>query len=178
MDTVGTASALLGFSIGLWAFATYRILAMAFYSLQDTKTPAIVAVMSVGLNIGLSLWLMQFLQHTGLALAAGLAAIGNTLILTVILGNRLQGLLWKKLGISLVRTGIALLPLIAVSSWITGLPIWHEVGHSPEKAVWLALALGASAMGYFTVHQLFRSEELTHLKLMLRRKIKQSSTSP
>jgi putative peptidoglycan lipid II flippase len=177
LDTVGTASALLGFSVGLWAFASYRILAMAFYSLQDTKTPAIVAVMSVGMNIGLSVWLMQSLQHTGLALAAGLAAIGNTLILIVILGNRLQGLLWIKLGTSLFRTGIALLPLIVVCSWITELPIWHEVGHSLEKAVWLALALVASAMGYFTVHRLLGSEELTHLKLMLQRKIKQSSHS-
>jgi putative peptidoglycan lipid II flippase len=177
MDTVGTASALLGFSIGLWAFASYRILATAFYSLQDTRTPAIVAVVSVVMNIGLSLWLMQSLQHTGLALAASLSAIGNTLILITILGSRLQGLLWKKLGTSLARTGIALLPLIAVSSWITGLPIWHEAGHSPEKAVWLSLAIVASAMGYFTVHQLFQSEELTHLMLMLRRKIiKPSST--
>ena len=177
MDTVGTASALLGFSIGLWAFASYRILAMAFYSLQDTRTPAIVAVMSVGMNIGLSLWLMQSLQHTGLALAAGLAAIGNTLILIVILGNRLQGLLWIKLGASLFRTGIALLPLIVVSTWITELPIWHEVGQNLEKTVWLALALVASAIGYFTVHQLLGSEELTHLKLMLQRKRKQSSTT-
>lgn len=177
MDTVGTASALLGFSVGLWAFASYRILAMAFYSLQDTRTPAIVAVISVGLNIGLSVWLMQSLQHTGLALAAGLAAIGNTLILLVILGNRLQGLLWIKLGSSLFRTGIALLPLIVVCAWITDLPIWHEVGHSLEKAVWLALALVASAMGYFTVHHLLGSEELKHFKLMLQRKIKHSSPS-
>jgi putative peptidoglycan lipid II flippase len=177
-DTVGTASALLGFSVGLWAFASYRILATAFYSLQDTRTPAIVAVVSVGMNIGLSLWLMQSLQHTGLALAAGLAAMGSTLILITILGNRLQGLLWEKLGTSLGRTGIALLPLIAVSSWITKMPIWQETGHSPEKAGWLTLAILASGMGYFTVHQFFKSEELTHLKLILRRKIKNSSSIP
>jgi len=177
LDTVGTASALLGFSVGLWAFASYRILATAFYSLQDTKPPAILAVVSVGLNIGLSLWLMQWLQHTGLALAAALAAIGNTLMLLTILGNRLQGLLWKKLGISLVRTGIALLPLIAVSSWIAGFPIWHITGQSLAKVAWLAMALVASTMGYFTVHHLFKSEELTHLKLMLRRKIRPSSTT-
>jgi len=177
MDTVGTASALLGFSIGLWAFASYRILATAFYSLQDTRTPAIVAVVSVAMNIGLSLWLMQSLQHTGLALAAGLASISNTLMLITILSNRLQGLLWKKLGTSLVRTGIALLPLIAVSSWVTGLPIWREAGHHPEKAAWLGVAIIGSAMGYFTIHQLFQSEELAHLKLMLRQKVKKSSST-
>ena len=94
-DTIGTASALLAFSVGLWAFASYRILAMAFYSLQDTRTPAAAAITSVGINISLSLWLMIPLAHTGLALAAGLAAIGHTLILAIILGKRLQGLLWR-----------------------------------------------------------------------------------
>ena len=177
MDTIGTASALLGFSIGLWAFASYRILATAFYSLQDTKTPAIVAVVSVGLNIGLSLWLMQWLQYTGLALAAACAAMGNTLILLTILGNRLQGLLWKTLAISLVRTGIALLPLIAVSLWIAGFPLWQTTGGTPEKVAWLTLALVASTIGYFSVHHVFKSEELMHLTLMLRRKMRKPTST-
>jgi len=171
LDTIGTASALLGFSVGLWAFASYRILAMAFYSLQDTRTPAIVAILSVGINIGLSLWLMTLLAHTGLALAAGLAAIGHTLILATILGKRLQGLLWHTLGASLLRTGIALLPLIGLCAWIASFPLWQEGGQAPQKMIWLILAISGSAMGYFGVHQLLHSDELMHLKLMLQRKI-------
>ncbi len=175
-DTIGTASALWGFSVGLWAFSSYRILAMAFYSLQDTRTPATVAVLSVGLNIGLSLWLMTPLGHTGLALAAGLAAIGHTLMLATILGNRLQGLLWTRLGASLARTGIALLPVIGLCTWMVSLPIWQETGQGPQKAAWLFLALCGSALGYFGIHQLLHSDELSHLKLMLQRKLpKQSS---
>jgi len=170
LDTAGTASALLGFSVGLWAFASYRILAMAFYSLQDTRTPAIVAIFSVGINIGLSLWLMTLFAHTGLALAAGLAAIGHTLILATILGKRLQGLLWHNLGASLLRTGIALLPMIGFCTWIAAFPLWQEVGQGPQKITWLFLAIGGSAMGYFGIHQLLRSDELMHLKLMLQRR--------
>ena len=149
LDTIGTASALLGFSVGLWAFASYRILAMAFYSLQDTRTPAAVAIVSVVINIGLSLWLMKPLAHTGLALAAGLAAIGHALILATILGHRIQGLLWPTLGASLVRTGIALLPVIGLCAWIASLPLWQGTGQSLQKMAWLLLAIGGSAMGYF-----------------------------
>jgi putative peptidoglycan lipid II flippase len=170
LDTIGTASALLGFSVGLWAFASYRILAMAFYSLQDTRTPAAVAIISVGINIGLSLWLMTLLAHAGLALAAGLAAIGHTCILAIILGKRLQGLLWKTLGASLARTGIALLPVLGICTWIGSLALWQEVGQGPQKMAWLCLAIGGSAIGYFGIHQLLRSDELMHLKLMLQRK--------
>jgi putative peptidoglycan lipid II flippase len=38
ISTAGTAAAVLYYSIGLWAFAGVRIVAQAFYSLQDTKT--------------------------------------------------------------------------------------------------------------------------------------------
>ena len=171
LDTIGTASALLGFSVGLWAFASYRILAMAFYSLQDTRTPAAVAIVSVGINIGLSLWLMTPLAHTGLALAAGLAAIGHTLILAAILGQRLQGLLWQTLGASLARTGIALLPMVGLCAWIASFPLWQEAGHVPLKMTWLLLAIGSSTIGYFGIHQLLHSDELMHLKLMVQHKI-------
>ena len=176
LDTVGTASALLGFSVGLWAFASYRILAMAFYSLQDTRTPATVAIVSVGINIGLSLWLMTPLAHTGLALAAGLAAIAHAIILATILGNRLQGLLWAVLGASLARTGISLLPVIGLCAWMASLPLWQEPGQSPQKMAWLLLAIGGSAIGYFGIHQLLRSDELTHLKLILQRRLPQKSS--
>jgi len=175
LDTIGTASALLGFSVGLWAFASYRILAMAFYSLQDTRTPAAVAIVSVGINIGLSLWLMIPLAHTGLALAAGLAAIVHALILATILGNRLQGLLWSTLGASLARTGIALLPVIGLCAWIVSLPLWQEAGQGPQKMTWLLLAIGGSAIGYFGIHQLLHSDELVHLKLMLQRRLPKKS---
>jgi putative peptidoglycan lipid II flippase len=176
LDTIGTASALLGFSVGLWAFASYRILAVAFYSLQDTRTPATIAIISVGINIGLSLWLMNPIAHTGLALAAGLAAISQTVMLATMLSQRLQGLLWKTLGASLARTGIALLPMIGLCIWIASLPVWQEAGQSLPKMAWFLLAIGGSVLGYFGVHQLLHSDELMHLKLMVQRRLpKQSS---
>ncbi len=170
-DTVGTASALLGFSIGLWAFGSYRILATAFYSLQDTRTPAIVAVCSVGVNIALSLWLMTPLGHSGLALAAGLAAIFNTLILITILQHRLQGLLWKPLTMSIGRTTLALAPLIGLALWVAGLSLWQTQGDLGLKIFWLTAAMGGGALGYFGIHQIFKSPELGHLKMMIRKKI-------
>ena len=174
-DTVGTASALLGFSVGLWAFASYRILATTFYSLQDTRTPAIVAVLSVGTNIGLSLWLMGPLGHMGLALAAGLAAIFNALILLGILHQRLHGLLWVTLGSSIGRTILALVPLLGLTLWIAGLPLWQEQGQQGLKILWLCMAMAGGALGYLGLHQILRSPELGHLKIMIKRKMPKST---
>ena len=176
-DTIGTASALLGFSIGLWAFASYRILATTFYSIQDTRTPAIVAILSVGANIGLSLWLMTPLGHMGLALAAGLAAIFNTLVLIAILHQRLQGILWSTLGSSIARTILALAPLIGLTLWIASLPIWQAQGELRLKILWLTVAMAGGALGYFGVHQLLHSPELEHFKGMIRKKMPHTGQS-
>src|SRR5207244_2456919 len=42
-DTSATAAAVLCYAVGLWAFAGVRVIVAAFYSLQDTMTPALVA---------------------------------------------------------------------------------------------------------------------------------------
>ncbi len=173
-NTVGTASALLGFSVGLWAFASYRILATAFYSLQDTRTPAVVAIFSVLLNLGLSLWLMTPLGHAGLALAAGLAAIGHALILGIILAKRIQGLLWHQLGTALGKIGLALIPVLGISSWVADLTIWTQAGHTLLKGVWLSLAIAGSAGAYFIIHYLVRSQELLHVRQMIGQKLTKS----
>src|SRR5690606_19716220 len=73
-DAQATATALLCYAVGLWAFAGVRIIVSAFYSLQDTKTPAITAGIAVMVNILLSLWLMALLGAAGLALATALAS--------------------------------------------------------------------------------------------------------
>lgn len=174
-DTLGTASALFGFSVGLWGFASYRILATAFYSLQDTRTPATVAVFSVVTNIGLSLWLMVPLGHTGLALAAALAAIFNTVILLAILHQRLQGLLWGELVSSILRTAFALLPLIGMTFWVGGFPLWQEHGHQGLKLLWLSLGIAGGGLAYFGIHQILGSPELDHLKMMIRNKMPKGS---
>src|SRR6476469_1761650 len=90
-DTAETALAVLCYSVGLWAFGGVRIIVSAFYSLQDTKTPAIAAAVAVAANIVFSLLLMSPLGASGLALATALAGMVNGGILVVVLNRRLGG---------------------------------------------------------------------------------------
>jgi putative peptidoglycan lipid II flippase len=87
--TEGTAIALLYYSIGLCAYSGIKILAPAFYSLQDTKTPAKIGIYSMILNTVLNLILMGPLKHGGLALATSLAALFNVFLLIHFLRKRL-----------------------------------------------------------------------------------------
>src|SRR5436309_4518211 len=94
-DTQGTAAAVLAYAIGLWAFAGVRIVVSAVYSLQDTRTPVLVAAVALAANIALSLLLMGPLRHAGLALATALSAILNMAVLLVFLARRLGAFGWE-----------------------------------------------------------------------------------
>ncbi|UCE62753.1 MAG: murein biosynthesis integral membrane protein MurJ [Nitrospirota bacterium] len=159
-DTAATAGVLLAFSLGLWAIAGNRILITCFYSLQDTKTPTMVAILGMGTNLVFALWLMSPLQYRGLALAASLSAMVNYATLLAILTRRLGGLNGRALRLSFARNVLALVPVALASYWVAELAVWHREAEWIAKSVMLFVGIGLSATGYFGVHALLRSEEL------------------
>ncbi|MCZ6790995.1 MAG: murein biosynthesis integral membrane protein MurJ, partial [Candidatus Dadabacteria bacterium] len=70
--TIFTSQALLGYAVGLWAVGGIRITAPAFYSMQDTRTPVIIAFVAFIVNavFGYVLGFTFDLKHTGLAFAS------------------------------------------------------------------------------------------------------------
>jgi len=170
-DTAETAVAVLCYSVGLWAFGGVRIIVSAFYSLQDTRTPAISAAIAVAANLVFSLLLMSSLGAAGLALATALAAMVNGGILIVVLHRRLGGVDWGSVGHSLLRVLIASVPLVIVCAWVTTAQVWAHPGEWVEKSIMLCMAIGLSSFGYLGIHALLRSEELKLVWEMLRKKL-------
>src|SRR4030067_2478863 len=90
-DTVNTASALLFYSLGLFAFAAVRVTVSLFYSLQDAKTPVKISVIAMVVNIVANLLLMKPRRFRGLALAASLSGTLNLLLLLRALNKKMSG---------------------------------------------------------------------------------------
>lgn len=88
-STVITSSALLFYSLGLFAFAGVKISVSCFYSLKDTKTPVKVAACCLIINVLLNLILMFPLKVAGLALASSISAVINFCVLSYILERRI-----------------------------------------------------------------------------------------
>ncbi|MEW6543956.1 MAG: murein biosynthesis integral membrane protein MurJ [Nitrospirota bacterium] len=170
-DTAATAAALLCYAVGLWAFAGVRIIVAAFYSMQDTRTPALAAAAAVLANLALSLLLMGWLRHAGLALATALAAMVNGAILVAVLNRRLGGLDWRSVRRSAGRDLVALLPLVLACVWVGGAAVWTRQGEWLAKTVMLGVGVGLSVTGYLGVHALLRSEELDVLWGIIKRRI-------
>ena len=99
-----TAQALLYYAIGLGAFSAVKIVAATYFALKDSRTPMIMALISVAANIVLGVILMGPMAHAGLALATSLASILNLALLVFALRAKLGSLGWRSIFQSAFRT--------------------------------------------------------------------------
>ncbi|RMH58889.1 MAG: murein biosynthesis integral membrane protein MurJ [Candidatus Hydrogenedentota bacterium] len=88
-DTIAASLALFGYASGIPAFALNRVLAPAFYSRLDSKTPVLCGAVAVACNILLSVGAVWFgYGFVGIAAAASAAGFLQTLLLTFFLHRR------------------------------------------------------------------------------------------
>lgn len=83
-----TAIALMGYAMGIFAYALYELSNRFFNSLKDTRTPMKAAFIGVAVMIILSLVLYKPLKLYGLALANSLMQVIMAMVLLVIINNR------------------------------------------------------------------------------------------
>jgi len=155
-------------------FYGYRdVLNRTFYSLQDTKTPMLNGMITVGLNIVLNLILVRFMQHNGLALATSLSAVITTLLLITNLRKRMAGFGGRKLLSVFFKSAAASLVMGLVVYGLNGL-IAEYIASSGKLIglLVLGLVIGCGALLYFTLVYFFKVEEINWLIDMVKKRIK------
>ncbi len=171
VSTLGVSAAMLYYAVGLWAFAGVRIVSQAFYSLQDTRTPVRIALLALAANILLSVVLIQTpLQHGGLALANSLAAALNITLLTRRLRKKIGRIDGRRIALSLAKIVPASVVMGIIGWWVARNPLWESPGNTLIKIQWLGGAMAVSVLFYVVAMWAMRSEELTFLWGMVRRK--------
>lgn len=125
-STTLVAWALLWYGIGLVGHAMVEILARAFYALHDTKTPVLIGIGAMTLNVifsyVFSAWFLDrgWMPHGGLALANTLATGLEMVGLVLIMRHRLDGLNGKRVGVGLGKALIAgAIMVAAILGWIS-----------------------------------------------------------
>ncbi|MGD8501276.1 MAG: murein biosynthesis integral membrane protein MurJ [Phycisphaerales bacterium] len=106
-DTPIVAWTLSFYAVGLCGYFLQQITTRAFYSMQDSKTPARSALYAVVANIFLNLTLIWFLGTAGLAAATAACSYLQVIILVTVLRRRLGDSILDGLPATLVRTLIA-----------------------------------------------------------------------
>jgi len=167
-STAMSASCLFFFSFGLPFISGAKILASAFYSLKDTKTPVIAAFFVMLSYISLALILMKPLRVGGLALALSLSAVLNFFLLFILLERKIGKIERKGFSASALK--------FSFSAAVMGLAVWFFMSYFDfQRLVFseqLGVLLSAIFMGilvYLLMNLLFNHEELKSLRDVLSR---------
>jgi putative peptidoglycan lipid II flippase len=165
-----TAAILMGYAAGLVCYIANRILAPAFYAMQDTRTPVVTGMTAVGVNIGASLLLMGPLGATGLALATAVASLANCVQLVLKLRRRVGPLGLRLLGSSAAKVALACLPMAAwglfVEHWWSVLRLSSAAGKAGVLLAHLGIAIALFAAAAVAI----RCEEATQAWAIVRRR--------
>jgi putative peptidoglycan lipid II flippase len=143
-DLDSTATTLVCFSLGMFAWGAQGIVARGFYAARDTLTPAVTGTLLAVLNLPVYWLLVHRFQHLGLALASSIGIIAYTIVLFALLKRRLPG---YKLGAILAFFG-----KISAISTVTGLVtlrlcdwLGARIGWNSTKGALIDLLLATAA---------------------------------
>ncbi len=185
-DTIFTFRTLALLVSSLFAQATIPLLTRAFYVRQDTRTPVIISLISIIVNIVLALFLSPTCgRHIlgswrelpcgveGLALAFSISAIVNLILLLSVLHIQLDGFDDTQVLRSLARITVAAVISGGVVQALK-YPVAYFLGTSTFIGVFMQLVV-ASAGGlavYLALCMLFKCEELHALRRFIPKKAK------
>ena len=82
-DASATADALVFYAVGLYGYSAVKVLAPAFYAVDDARIPVVGSVVGMTSNVALVLLLHPVLGFKGIALGTALAATANFAVLAV-----------------------------------------------------------------------------------------------
>lgn len=89
--TVKTAEALTFYAIGLFAYASVKIMVPVFYALDDTKYPVMGSFLTMAANIAIILLTIKHMEHKALAFSISCAMVCNFVFLSTMLYRKLGG---------------------------------------------------------------------------------------
>lgn len=161
--SIQTARALSVLAFGLPGFALVKVLAPGFFAVGDTKTPVIIALVSLSLGVIISLSTINQLEHVGLALATSLSTWFNALILALILIKRKMFSIepkqsWRLLGF---------LFSAIIMSFVLDYMLTIEAIMNFHKMVQLLFAIIVGIMTYFVCAYLLKATSKNRLRYLL-----------
>jgi putative peptidoglycan lipid II flippase len=120
------AWALAWYAAGLVGHSILEVVSRAFYAMHDTRTPVIVGVVAMGLNIGFSFTFARLFEqigwmpHGGLALANSLATALEVTVLFILLRRRIGSFNDRGLAIAFSQAGVGVLGMTLI------LGVWNH----------------------------------------------------
>lgn len=175
-NTAATAYALFFYGFGIFAYSANQVLNRTFYALEDTKTPVIIGISTIFLNLILNLALMRVLGHGGLALAYSIAGIYGMAMLLFFLRRKIGGIDGKNMIASFIKTGGAGI-VMGVATYYTAqfLELIVDITTKFGQLIQVSVAVAVAGIVYYGLTRLLNMEELDMMLGILKRRFKRHS---
>ena len=175
-DTFWTAWALRCYLAGLVFAAIDWPLNYAFYARQDTLTPALVGILSVGVYLAVALVLLKPLGMLGLVLADSAKHISHAITMLILTWRRIGNLSDQRLGQTagkalLASAAMAALIALALSASTRFFALEGFAG----QLVAVLVPAGIGTLAYLALSSVLRIQEISRLRTMVRQRLRGSN---
>lgn len=184
-DVPMTAWALSGYAIGLTGYAAIKVLSPAFYALDDAKTPMVIALVSIVVNVVACYLLMNLLTgvfvsdatpngigHVGVALATSCVALVNFFALAWFMRRKIKRLNGREIFASFIKIAIAsaVMSVVAYFSYHY-LTAMFPVKHFTQRLIEAFVPIALAGIAFILAAKILRINELEKLFGALSRKL-------
>ena len=150
LDVEKSSLSLMGFAFGLPFFMAMKVLVPAFFSRKNTKTPMIIAFISLLLNVVLNYLLAFQFQygHLGLAIASSISAFVSVIVLSIILkteGLISFGHMFNLFSVKVFISSLALILFLVFFNTHFNFELFNQ----SERLSHLSIAVAVSMLVYF-----------------------------
>jgi len=164
------------FSLGLIPYMLFQLLLRVFYSLHDSKTPALVGVVTMVVNVVTNLIALAVVPRQDVAAALGvgfgLANLAGSILAWRVLSRRLGGLAGQEIKTSLMRMHAAAIPA-AIFALIVVIVVGGAFSAGKLSSALVVVVGGAGALLiYLLFSRLLRVTEVTDLTAMVRSRLR------
>ena len=163
-----TGAVFLFYVVGVPFFGVRDLLNRVFHSLKDTKTPMIIAVVSMAFNIALNLILRKYMGVYGLAFATAIAAFIGVVLLFSRLSARISNVFTRSFIFECLK--ILLSSVLALITCMVLFSVMPEETNLLSTLVRLFAVCGASAFVYLAACTILRVSASKGFVNMLRRR--------
>ncbi|MGA3077563.1 MAG: murein biosynthesis integral membrane protein MurJ [Bryobacteraceae bacterium] len=161
-DTHQTAMALACYAVGLAGYSAIKILAPAFYALNDARTPMLVSLVSILVNLAVASTMVKLagLGHLGLALSTSAVALFGSVALFLLLRRRIQRMHGRALASSVAKILCASAAMGAVC-YLSSSGVHHWLGaRKLAQIADVAISIPLGAAVYYALCRAMRVAEL------------------
>jgi len=158
--TVLTASLLPYAALGLIALAANVVLTRCCFACQEMVWPVAISVVTVIINVLLSLLWLPTLGARGLLLANSLSQMLQAVLLLLLIQRLVPGIGWRRIAGSVWKIGISSLAMFAALHWIAALGV-HPEPTLVSRAWYLFGQIAIGGLVFLAVARMLDVEELT-----------------